>query len=276
MNSATRLVTVFLLLLAAVVLGQATQPSARTGAFTITFDKRSDLSRLSELARRFNWRHVSLKEPYEIKDESFEVYVPAPKQDVKYGLIVWINSDDPGTPPADWLPVLEKHHLIWIGANKSGNQVAMARRFALALDGAMNMQQHYDIDPARVYLVGLSGGGRTASRVGLVYPDVFRGVVPIVGCDYFRDVLLSGQDEYVWTAQYKPPAEEPLKTAREQTKFVFLTGEKDFNRDLTHDMEAAFRADGFKHTTYLEQPGMEHAIPSAEYFEKAVEALDAK
>jgi predicted esterase len=257
----------------AIAPGQpATRPA--TGAFTVTFDQRSELGLLPEMAGRFQWRRVSLSEPYDIKDETFAAYVPEPKPGQRYGLVVWINSDASGAPPKDWLPVLDKHHLIWIGANKSGNQVALARRFALAIDAAVNMQKRYDIDPARVYLFGLSGGGRSASRVGLVYPDVFRGVCPIVGCDYFRDVPLSDDPENEWIAQYREPRADELKLAKERTRFVFLTGEKDFNRGQTHDLEQAFREDGFKHTAYLEQPGMEHAIPNAVYFEKAVAALD--
>jgi hypothetical protein len=48
------------------------------------------------------------------------------------------------------------------------------------------------------------------------------------------------------------------------------------NRDQTKATRRAYQAEGFKHTTYLEVPGMGHDLPDAEWFEKALRFLDGQ
>lgn len=245
----------------------------QTGRFQLRFDQRGELGLWPEMAKRFGWRGVQLSEPYEIGEQTFEAFVPEPKPDTKYGLLVWISAGEDGSPPENWLPILKRHHLIWIGPNSGGNEQPMARRFALAIDAAQNVQKRYPIDEARVFVAGVSGGGRAASMVAPMYPDLFRGSVYIVGCNFWRDLDVPGDPESYWRKQFKPPPPEMLKVAKERSRFVFLTGETDMNREQTKATWRAYRADGFRHASYLEVPGMGHDLPNAEWLDKALRLL---
>ena len=153
----------------------------------------------------------------------------------------------------------------------------MGRRFALALDAAAGMKKRYAADEDRVYVAGLSGGGRAASMVAPMYPDLFRGGLYIVGVNYWKELPVADDPESVWKAQFNEPPAEQLKLGKSRSRFVLLTGGKDFNRDQTRaTWLEGYGKDGFEHVTYLEAPGMEHALPSAEWFEKAVEALQTR
>ena len=57
---------------------------------------------------------------------------------------------------------------------------------------------------------------------------------------------------------------------------MFLTGENDFNRAQTKVYHDRYLEEGFAHVSYLEVPGMAHAIPGGPaWFDRAIELLDA-
>src|SRR3954453_16866800 len=99
----------------------------RTGAFQTTFTERSPLSALTIQVPRFGGSFIALKasgkdNDYDLKDESFEVYVPqAYKAGDGWGLFVFDSPGGRGNLHEPWRDVLEKHKLMWIGPNKAGN-----------------------------------------------------------------------------------------------------------------------------------------------------------
>jgi pimeloyl-ACP methyl ester carboxylesterase len=192
---------------------------------------------------------------YKISEETFQVYVPDDYDGrTPYGLMVFINSGDNGGPPKDWLPALKKHRLIFIGANKSGNdEDPVLRRGALALDAAYNMAQIYRIDADRVYICGNSGGGRNASWLALTYPDVFTGGQFHIGAN---------------------PHACQAPASRQTHRYVFITCDKDFNREEMQSMAQSMVRDGYRYITYLQVPDKAHDAPSGEWFEKGLTALD--
>jgi poly(3-hydroxybutyrate) depolymerase len=174
----------------------------------------------------------------------------------------------------EWTSVLDKHHLIWISANRAGNSRSVMVRLGLALDAAANMKTRYSIDPDRIYVAGGSGGGRCASMLGVSCPDVFHGGVYIIGCDYFREIP-TGEPNKIWPRSYSQPSPRLLGFAKQRSRHVLLTGEQDMNRPQTKaNFEQGFRRDGFEHVEYLEVPGMGHRLPPADWIEKAVQFLD--
>jgi hypothetical protein len=142
----------------------------------------------------------------------------------------------------------------------------------LAVDAAFNMRRRFNISPRRVYLSGVSGGGRVASMVGVAYADVFSGTFPIVGANFYKPIPAPGGRHY-------PPTFAPVGTilagAKKRNRFVLLTGSKDFNRENTKDVyRRGFKAEGFRHVLYLEVPDMGHALPSGEWFARGLDFLD--
>ncbi len=250
----------------------------------LTFEERSPLSSVQKVTGRFR---ATLNNPpgdYNLADESFELYVPGSYDGSEaYGLMVWINAGDHGSPPENFLPILDKHKLIWIGANRSGNTRSFWHRAGLALDGLHNAKQRFNIDPMRLYVSGISGGGRSASRVGLVYADEFAGAFSIIGTDYFKRLPHPDSNRnqvqqtlVFWAPAFNPPSPSVLRRAKRDGRYVLLTGETDGNRDQTLvTYEYGYKRAKFNHVTYLEVPGMGHVMPPAEWFDKGLAALDA-
>ncbi len=137
------------------------------------------------------------------------------------------------------------------------------------------MSKRFHINPDRVYVSGLSGGGRTASMLGVAYADVFSGTFPIVGANFYRPIPTADPGKS-WMPTYRPEA-AILEPAKAKNRYVLLTGEDDFNRENTRRVfQHGFEPEGFRHILYLEVPGMGHAHPPAEWFARGIEFLDGK
>jgi hypothetical protein len=259
----------------------ASQPAPiQTGRFQLTFSEKSPLSNTAAIAKRMGWNLAALKAlgspiDYDIANESFEAYVPSAYTGTEpYGLLVWINAGPDGKIFDWYLDVIDRHKLIVIGPNNAGNKREIWNRMAVALDAAHNMRSRFNIDPRRVYVAGGSGGGRTSSQLGIAYPDVFRGGCYIIGCNYFRNVDVNPATHEIYSATFTKPVPVLFAMARDRSRHVLLTGETDMNRLQTKLNADAMAKDGFRHVTYLEQPGLGHSAPNAEWFEKGIVALD--
>lgn len=254
--------------------------AARTGQFSATFTQRSPLSTVGGVMARFRAELPNPPADYAIAEESFEVYVPLGYDGSEpYGLLIWINAGPRGGPPADFLPILDQHKLIWVGANDSGNPRSFWHRAGLALDGLHNITQTHHIDPMRTYISGVSGGGRSASRVGLVYADRFAGAFSLIGTDFFTRLPHPESREMLmkfWAPAFNPPQPHILRRAKRDGRYVLLTGETDGNRDqILSAYLFGYQRGQFEHVTYLEVPGMGHTLPPADWFGRGIEALDA-
>jgi hypothetical protein len=284
------------ILLMLIAAAPATKPASssptetRTGTLELTLSQRSPLSSIKEQLHRFGWRweqiHTAKEEAdYDLASESFQVRVPdsyTPGES-GWGLLVWVSPAHSGNVPRkEWLDILDKHKLIWIGADRSGNDRALWCRIGLAVDAATNLQQQYHIDPGRIYVSGMSGGAKIAGLLGLGYADVFTGGIYCCGANYYRDVeappdpahpLGPGQRRMYPRACYPPPLKF-LTLSKTKFHHVLITGDNDMNREPTQAMfEKGFKVDGFKHVSYLQVPDMRHELPPAEWFDKALDAL---
>jgi hypothetical protein len=248
----------------------------RTGRHAVRFTQRDPRSSAAEANRRLGdgvrFNPVACK--FNHDSESYEIYVPnSYSQSERFGLIVWINAANDGGLPPDYQALMDKHRLIWIGANNAGNdRTPFWIRAMLAIDGASNIKRIYNIDPDRVYVSGPSGGGRVSSMAALLFPDVFTGGgYYVIGCNYMKNLATEGNQfaKGFWT---KP--DPRIVAVAKKRRFAMLTGSEDFNKPGTERVYKAYKRDGFKHVTYLEQPGLDHQIPSAEWFEKGLVALD--
>jgi predicted esterase len=270
---------------AAAAATRPAQPPKTGYSSNVKFTDRSPLSAAKETSARMGWagktiKGVDLSADYKLEEESFEVYVPASYTGERaFGLVVFASpSPSGGLDPLDrnfgWQAALDKHELIWVGANNAGNDRSVFPRLGLPIDAAANVQARYRIDPQRVYIAGISGGGRIASMLAVACPDVFRGGgFYMIGCNFYR-VEKSKEKEGVYQASFYPPPPKVLAEAK-RSKHVFLTGDTDPNRDQTQVYYEAFQHDGFAHCTYLQVPHVGHQPPPREWFEKGIEALDA-
>lgn len=102
------------------------------------------------------------------EDISWQVTVPATYDPaVPAGVMVYISPSPSGEMPKGWKSLMNKHNLIWIAADKSGNKVITPHRITFALLGSNLLQSLYSIDKSRIYVAGFSGGGRVSSILAL-------------------------------------------------------------------------------------------------------------
>jgi hypothetical protein len=161
----------------------------REGRYRTAFTERSPLSDPGVVFGRHGGTAEDVRDTdpslghYDLAQETFEVYVPEgyePAGDAapSYGLLVWVSPTSfGGVERPDLQAALDAERLLWVGANGAGNPRFTWNRVGLALDAAHAMAALYDLDPERIYAAGYSGGGRIASALGMLFPEVFRGAV---------------------------------------------------------------------------------------------------
>jgi poly(3-hydroxybutyrate) depolymerase len=193
-------------------------------------------------------------------------------------LLVWISAGPKGSVPReDWLKVFDDHHLIFVGPDRVENEVDALWRHYMALESARHAREQFNIDPNRIYVAGVSGGGRIASHVAVVNPDTFTGGgFYIVGCDFYRDTPTppdSPNAGKYYRGFWQRSSPKFIAQAK-PNRFVLLTGEGDPNRANTQSVYAGYTQAGFKHVKLFDVPGLGHHVPDAEWFEKGIEFLD--
>lgn len=174
------------------------------------------------------------------------------------GLVVFVSPSESGEPPPGWIDVLDERNLAWIAAEDFGNQHPSNQRVLAALMALAFARQEYAVDPARTYIAGMSGGGRIASMTITKFPRMFRGAIYIVGVDF-------------WT-----PAEAAAVDSIAANRYVFITGDRDFNRRETRRVFDMYRAAGVRHSLLMDLPRFGHELPAADQLTQALRFLDGE
>ena len=188
---------------------------------------------------------------------TWKLYVPESYDPTKLaGLLVYIPPIDKGYMPTAWQPVVDDQNLIWISANDSGNDTDVRRRMLFAVLGTQTVALDYRINSERVYLAGFSGGGKVTSKVAIHFANLFKGAIYICGAELWNES--------------PPPAFEQIK----KNRYVFLSGDKDFNLDLTKDIFRRYKRAGLTNIDLIIVPQMAHRTPDTKYFGRAVSFLD--
>jgi predicted esterase len=197
----------------------------------VTFTVYSPLSRNEEILRRITTplgfregQHLlaakgeALRDqPVDLARERFTIYVPAGAPPPGgWGLLVFVAPWPQATEPKRWRVPLDRHGVVMVSAARSGNQASVfERRVPLALLAWENVRARLPIDPARVYVGGMSGGARVAQALALAWPDVFRGALLNAGSQ-----PIGGE-----RGMHLPPAE--LFRRFQATRVVYATGGQD-------------------------------------------------
>lgn len=174
------------------------------------------------------------------------------------GLLVYISPTQSGKIPRGWKEVLDAHNLIWLAARRSGNSEQVGRRVLLATLGVAMARKHYALDDGRIYISGLSGGGKTASMVATDYPQLFRGAIYNCGVE-------------VWDVDM-PRYIEQMR----QNRFVFVTGTYDQALEPTERAYEAYLEAGIEHSKLMVIRNMTHRNPGRYDFEEALAFLDGE
>jgi dienelactone hydrolase len=254
-------------------------PAATSGLQPrVVFNHDAPLARSTELvqrllspleARRVNQAalrpgHAMRVQPLDPAHESFAVYVPARAPPEGYALLVFVPPWPEAAVPSTWIPALDRHGTIFVGAANSGNDAnVLDRRIPLALLATQNIMQRYPVDPQRVYIGGFSGGSRVAERIALAYPDLFHGAL-----------LMAGSDP-IGNAQLALPPVSLFRQFQENTRLVYLTGQNDaFHLDLDTRSRQSLRKWCMFHVDIVPAPGAGHELAAPAPLHHALDALD--
>lgn len=204
-----------------------------------------------------------------------KLYVRLPRAHeahVRSGVLVWIDAGSGGSIPTALHEAFDEFGIIGVSAANSGNDRVLADRVQLAMDALATVQSRYSIDPARVYVGGISGGGRVSSMLGIAKPEVFRGVLAIVGLNSFQDVRLKSGKRVA-----KSMAMPPLSVSKNfhMTRIIAVTGRQDFNYE-----EMVLRAEQLNRAKIacrvFDIPGLAHQMPKVADARAAMEELDGQ
>ena len=250
-----------------------------TGFFTCTFKLRNKLGSVSSLMKRYGYRPNEHEEyeDYDIAEEKFYVYVPhdySPRK--KYGLLVWIGNSRDMELSEEWRAILDKHQMLWVGAERSGPSRLVWHRYGLAIDAATNMVKRYKINKKHIYVGGIGDGSKIAARIGVGLADMFRGVIAIGRVDFFRRVDVLSDPHMYYSASYTRPAGRTLGYARKRSRFVFVI-ETDL-APTSHIMSVI--KNGFVRTqfrnTHIVEVDDAYAPPPSETFDHILDLLTGR
>jgi predicted esterase len=187
------------------------------------------------------------------------------------GLLVWSSPTPDGQIPAALAQGLDELGIVCVAADSAGNDRDVPDKFQLVFDAVATTRERYHIDDRRVYITGMSGGGKVASILGLCFPEAFAGVVAIVG------VGTHSRLDESW-GRYRPayfvrPRENVLALAR-QRRLALMSGPADFNYKEMVERAALLEADGFNNVKFFDYPDMAHEMPTPARFAEALRWLD--
>jgi predicted esterase len=171
------------------------------------------------------------------------------------GLLVFISPTDSGELPVEWVDVLEQSNLEWIAADGFGNSRLTAERMLVAVM-ALNAARSERLDGRRLYVSGLSGGGRVASECITHFPHLFTGGLFMAGANFHLPAA--------------GPARELLATRR----LVFLTGSRDFNHAEMRRVHAQYGDSGLTHLLLMDDKGFGHERARPDQLRAALQFLD--
>lgn len=192
-----------------------------------------------------------------------------------HGLLVFLSpSDEFADIPPGWASILDKNKLIFVAPLSVGNKQPRGRRAGMAVVAARKFQEMATIDAKRIYVGGFSGGARVAAYAAFAHPDLFRGVLAICGIDFpgkVEKIKATEKDEYGWFGLDDARKE----SARQQIKFVIITGAKDFRYgNLLDILQGGFEKNGYA-AKLIDVPGMEHTICEGKQLAEAISFFES-
>jgi poly(3-hydroxybutyrate) depolymerase len=184
-------------------------------------------------------------------------HVRVPPGAAPHGVLVFVSPRDDAEPREGWADVLDRRNLAWIAAEDFGNDKRSSQRVLVALMALKQLQRTLPLDRDRLYIGGMSGGGRVASQALARFPGFFSGALCIVGADFVTpDSALVAE----------------LATKR----VVFMTGDGDFNRREIRRVYSRYLDAGVSQSHLLDLEDFEHQYPDADQLDAALELLDRR
>lgn len=188
------------------------------------------------------------------------IYVPKHYDAQKpFGLMLFMHGRlrAPGYPNKGYADVMDKKNMIWVAYSAYNGLYEPFKNYheAFNLSVLHHLRQQFNIDPKRIYLGGLSWGGRLTCQILSQSPHVFRGGIAMGGCANYRMTTSTM---------------EMARTAR----LALTTADQDFNRKEAFAAYNFFSRFGMRGLTFLQEPERGHTYLTAGNFERMVEFID--
>lgn len=186
------------------------------------------------------------------------------------GLLVFVHAaPDASIPKAIWA-VADELGFICVSAANVGNDQTVADRLQRTLDAVETVRTRYLIDADRVYLTGLSGGGKITAHAFFGFPDVVKGGVPVVAISVYEHMKRA--DGKYYRGDFPKPSDRRMNELR-QHRLACITGDKDGNYEhitLAIKLMLKDRLD----VKLFDVPGMGHEFAKSETFADALRWVD--
>ena len=273
------LVALYLICVPALV--SAATPSSNTPGLqhNVVFTEYSPLARTEALAQRLLTPLTSARlmrkaarssvrvrdYPVDLDREKYVLFVPPEQPPKGYALLVFVEPWEFAGVPRAWISVLQRHGVIFVTAEHSGNTESVyERRIPLALIAAYNVMKQYPVDASRVYIGGMSGGSRIAERMALAYPELFHAA------------LLHSSSDPIGPAEVPLPASNLFAVFQESTRLVYITGQYDAPNIEKDEISRASLRDWCAFDIVTKPfPFAGHELAGAHDFEPALIALES-
>lgn len=190
-------------------------------------------------------------------DRRIVYHVRIPPGAGPHGALVFVSPRDDAEPREGWSEILDRRNLAWIAAEGFGNDRRSAQRVLVALLAVKHLQRSVPLDRDRVYIGGMSGGGRVASQALARFPGFFSGALCIVGADYVTP-------------------ESPLAPELATKRVVFMTGDGDFNRREIRRVYLRYLDAGVSQSHLIDLRDFDHQYPDPGQLDEALELLERR
>jgi dienelactone hydrolase len=248
-------------------LGRSTALSRPYTAGAVTMDERTMKQRL--------YRGMPVVAPSADRDlqrETLHARLPAgydPRHPA--GVLVWCSPTAGGSIPAPLGAALDELGLVGIAAENAGNERDVPDKFQLVFDAIATARRYCHVDERRVYIAGLSGGGKVASILAICFPERFAGAVSIVG--FATHATLDDSWGRHRAPYFARPRERTLAEAR-RLRLALMGGPADYNYEEMLKRSALLEADGFAQLHFFTYPDMGHRMPTPQRFAEALRWVD--
>jgi len=247
--------------------------ASNKGKVSVVTEKKVDPKYIRDICRRANWTFDADKDMLKSGSYSWDVYVPPSDKDELPGICVYVSpAGSRGSGAGRWKSLMDKNNLIYIASRDSSNSALTSYRLGLTLRAIDIVKEGHKVNAKRIYVCGDSGGGRVSSIVAPMYPELIKGAIYSIGCSYWRNIP-SGPKKH-WRG-FLGPRKVPPKIAQvRKNRFVFITGDADYNLLPVKATYKAYLASGVKNCVYVQVKGMGHSHPPLKYWQAAFTYLD--
>lgn len=244
---------------------------ARVSAPPAASPIRLDGSTLNERFARGRQANFSAPLTRTITEETFSLWIPeGTAPDRPHGLVVWINPMPESEPPPGLAAAVAKFGMALVIPANAGNNRPIVDRLQIALDAVQSASRTIWIDQQRIFIAGLSGGGRAASMLWAGAPDVFAGALCIAGINSHHQIP-TGEGN-AWPASHERPGGK-LGQLLSGHPIAAMSGIRDFNFEESRERIRALKREGYE-ARLFDIANMGHEMPPEESLLRALQWVD--